>query len=428
MTSPQPGDAEGPWWGTAAAATQCEGAAPRSDWAGWEAEGRAPASRDGNGFRTRYADDLALLADHGVRHHRLTIEWARLEPWPGRWDDDEVAHLRRVLGAARAVGVAPWACLLHGSAPGWFTDDQRGWLDDKAVLTWARHVDRVAEAVGDLVAGWVPIHEPALAARLGYGEGTFPPGRRKDDDQRDARAALLAAEAEAARLLRSGRAPVAVSPDTGDPHESDDLLVVSAPVDGLEGALEGTAEAVTARPAARRHRRPGGIAGGRRHRRRPDRRRDGRRGGAGIRGRRGRAAPAPPRAGRGDGGRGPRGRDPRRGRLPPAGGRRLRVAPGLRRPAGPVRPGPQPPTGPRRAAPPAPGLLTHARRVLSARLGSRDDRRAGPEDVADPRAVPRSRLLHAARRGGVRRARCHRSGRLLRVAAPRRWVRSRRGS
>jgi beta-glucosidase len=243
MTSPQPGDAEGPWWGTAAAATQCEGAAPRSDWAGWEAEGRAPASRDGNGFRTRYEDDLALLADHGIRHHRLTIEWARLEPWPGRWDDDEVAHLRRVLGAARAVGVAPWACLLHGSAPGWFTDDQRGWLDDKAVLTWARHVDRVAEAIGDLVAGWVPIHEPALAARLGYGEGTFPPGRRKDDDQRDARAALLAAEAEAARLLRSGRAPVVVSPDTDDPHESDDLLVVSAPVDGLEGALEGTAEA-----------------------------------------------------------------------------------------------------------------------------------------------------------------------------------------
>ena len=82
-----------------------------------------------------------------------------------------MAHLRRVLGAARTVGVAPWACLLHGSAPGWFTDDQRGWLDDKAVLTWARHVDRVAEAVGDLVAGWVPIHEPALAARLGYGEG-----------------------------------------------------------------------------------------------------------------------------------------------------------------------------------------------------------------------------------------------------------------
>jgi beta-glucosidase len=244
VSTPDPASAPptSPWWGTAAAATQCEGAAPRSDWAGWEAEGRAPASGDGNGFRTRYADDLALLAEHGITHHRLTLEWARLEPHPGRWDEDEVAHLRRVLAAAAGAGVAVWACLLHGTAPGWFTDDQRGWLDDKAVLVWARHVDRVAEAVGDLVAGWVPIHEPELVARLGYGEGTFPPGRHRDDDHHDARASLLAAEAEAARLLRTGPAPVAVTARAGEPHDGDDLLVVGAPVDGLEASLEAVAD------------------------------------------------------------------------------------------------------------------------------------------------------------------------------------------
>ncbi|HET6950500.1 MAG TPA: family 1 glycosylhydrolase [Acidimicrobiales bacterium] len=234
-----------PWWGTAAADTQCEGAAPRSDWAGWEAEGRAPASRDGNGFRTRYADDFALLAAHGITHHRLTVEWARLEPWPDRWDEDEAAHLRRVLTAAAEAGVAVWACLLHGSAPGWFTDDQRGWLDDKAAtLTWPRHVDRVAVALGDLVAGWVPVHEPDLTARLGYGDGTFPPGRHREDDHHDARAALRTAEAEAARLLRSGPAPVAVAWRPGDPHEHDDLLVVSAPVDGLARPLDRVADEV----------------------------------------------------------------------------------------------------------------------------------------------------------------------------------------
>ncbi|HEX6420071.1 MAG TPA: family 1 glycosylhydrolase [Acidimicrobiales bacterium] len=233
----------GPWWGTAAAATQCEGAAPRADWAGWEADGRAPASREGNGFRSRYADDLGLLAEHGLTHHRLTIEWARLEPWPGRWDDDEVAHLRRVLEAGRVAGVAMWACLLHGTAPGWFTDDERGWLGDRAVLTWARHVDRVAEALGDLVAGWVPIHEPEVAARLGYGEGTFPPGRHDPDDHRSARTALLAAEAEAARLLRSGPAPVAVSARPGVPWQGDDRLVVAATPDRLARALEEVAGA-----------------------------------------------------------------------------------------------------------------------------------------------------------------------------------------
>lgn len=231
-----------PWWGTAAAATQCEGAAPRSDWARWEAEGRVPASGDGNGFRTRFEDDLALLAGHGLRHHRLTVEWARLEPHPGRWHEDEVTHLRRVLTAARDAGVEVWVCLLHGTAPGWFTDDERGWLDDRAVLRWARHVDRVAEAIGDLVAGWVPIHEPELTARLGYGEGLFPPGRRDEDDERTARTALLAAEAEAARLLRSGPAPVAVTARPGVERHGDDLLVVAAPVDELARALERAAE------------------------------------------------------------------------------------------------------------------------------------------------------------------------------------------
>jgi beta-glucosidase/6-phospho-beta-glucosidase/beta-galactosidase len=237
-------EATAPWWGTGAAATQCEGAAPRSDWAGWEAEGRAPPSGDGNGFRTRYADDFALLAEHGVTHHRLTVEWARLEPSEGRWDDDEEAHLRRVLEAGRDAGVAVWACLLHGSAPGWFTDDQRGWLDDKAPsLTWPRHVDRVAEALGDLVAGWVPIHEPDLQARLAYGEGVFPPGRRREDDERDALAALRTAEAEAARLLRTGGEPVAVTARPGEPREAEDLLVVGAAVDELETPLAQAAEA-----------------------------------------------------------------------------------------------------------------------------------------------------------------------------------------
>jgi len=233
-----------PWWGTGAAATQCEGAAPRSDWAGWEAEGRVPPSGDGNGFRTRYADDFALLAEHGITHHRVTVEWARLEPREGRWDEDEEAHLRRVLEAGRDAGVAVWACLLHGSAPGWFTDDLRGWLDDKAAaLTWPRHVDRVGEALGDLVAGWVPIHEPDLQAGLGYGEGTFPPGRHGADDERDALAALRTAEAEAARLLRTGDAPVAVTARPSEPREADDLLVVSAAVDELETPLERAAEA-----------------------------------------------------------------------------------------------------------------------------------------------------------------------------------------
>ena len=241
--TPTPDDGT-PWWGTGAAATQCEGAAPRADWAGWEADGLVPPSRDGNGFRTRYADDLELFAAHGLRRYRLTVEWARLEPHEGRWNTEEVDHLVAVLRAARAAGVEVWACLLHGTAPGWFTDDRRGWLDDKAArLDWPRHVDRVAEAIGDLVAGWIPIHDPDLQARLGFLDGVFPPGRRDEDDHRDARAALRRAEDEAARLLH-GPHPVAVALRTDDPaREAGDLLVVNAVVPEVERALERAADA-----------------------------------------------------------------------------------------------------------------------------------------------------------------------------------------
>jgi beta-glucosidase/6-phospho-beta-glucosidase/beta-galactosidase len=238
-----PSEPSEPWWGTGAAATQCEGAAPRADWAGWESDGRVPASGDGNGFGTRYADDLGLWAEHGLRRYRLTIEWARVEPHEGQWDRTAVDHVRSVLRAAADAGVEAWACLLHGSAPGWFTDDRRGWLDDKAArLAWPRYVDRLAEEVGDLVAGWLPIHEPDLQARLGYLDGTFPPGRHRPDDHEDARAALRRAEDEATRLLR-GRQPVAVAARPDDvTHEHDDLVVVSAPVDELRRAVERAAE------------------------------------------------------------------------------------------------------------------------------------------------------------------------------------------
>src|SRR5277367_6528152 len=62
---------EGFLWGTGASSTQCEGAAPASDWWDWERSGHAPPSGEGNGFATRYAEDFSRLAALGLTHHRL---------------------------------------------------------------------------------------------------------------------------------------------------------------------------------------------------------------------------------------------------------------------------------------------------------------------------------------------------------------------
>lgn len=198
--------------GAATSSLHGEGAAPRSDWGGWEASGWVPSSRDGNGFASRYADDAALLAAHGLGSLRLTLEWARLEPSPSEkgLDPVEVERYRVILRAVRDAGLEAWGCLAHTSLPGWFSEDERGFLDDRnARRVWPRHVDRVADAFGDLVDGWITFHEPVRHGLDAWLNGTLPPARRDRDDAHRGIRLLLEADAHAARLLSTGAAPVA---------------------------------------------------------------------------------------------------------------------------------------------------------------------------------------------------------------------------
>jgi beta-glucosidase len=199
------------WWGTGASSTQCEGAAPASDWYREEQRGTYPPSGDGNGFGTRYAEDFALYAEHGLTHHRLSIEWARIEPEEGRRDAAAVEHYRAVLTAARAAGVSPWVCLHHFTLPGWFTEMGDGaFRDDRArSYHWARHVAFCAETFGDLVSGWKPINEPFGYVALSYQLGVLPPRRRDFAQMLEAYRGILLAQRDAWRELRGGGAPVA---------------------------------------------------------------------------------------------------------------------------------------------------------------------------------------------------------------------------
>lgn len=197
------------WWGCSSSSVGAEGVAVGADWSRWERDGRAPRSAEGSGFLTNFEDDLAGLAELGLSRQRLTVEWARVAPRPGVVDEGVIEHYRQVLRSARAVGIEPWITLVHGSLPGWFSDDERGFRDERGVsLTWARHVDMMAEAFDDLVAGWVPIEDPVGMALRGHLLGTRPPGRTDPLEAREAVEGALAATWEAWRLLRSGDHPV----------------------------------------------------------------------------------------------------------------------------------------------------------------------------------------------------------------------------
>ena len=80
------------WLGVTSSSLQAEGVAPAADWSAWERDGRVPRSEEGAGFGIDFASDLALLAELGLTHVRLTVEWARIEPIAGKVDSDAVDH------------------------------------------------------------------------------------------------------------------------------------------------------------------------------------------------------------------------------------------------------------------------------------------------------------------------------------------------
>jgi beta-glucosidase len=200
---------DGFMWGTGASATQCEGAAPASDWWDWERAGRAPLSGDGNGFAERYAEDFRLLASLGLRHHRLTIDWARVEPEPGLHDPVAVAHYRDVLTAALEAGIEPWVCLHHFTVPRWFADTGGFVPESNRGDFWTRHVEFIAETFGDLARGWQPVNETNYYALAAYRGGGWPPGHNDRGESAQVSRAMQLATAEAAVRLRQTGAPVA---------------------------------------------------------------------------------------------------------------------------------------------------------------------------------------------------------------------------
>ncbi|MFV0257544.1 MAG: hypothetical protein ACK5PP_03720 [Acidimicrobiales bacterium] len=206
--------------GAVLTATELEGIAPAADWSRWERTGAVPRSGDGAGFAANAADDLAQLRGLGLDEVAMTLEWARLEPRDGHWDEAAAEAVDEQLRTARAAGLRVWACLVDGTLPGWFADDLGGFGDDRARgLRWPRHVDTVGERFGDRVDGWIPQRESAhWALRRLAGPAGRPETVPAAEGATAVRDALLA-DGEAWRLLRGTR-PVAtmvtVRPVVGD--------------------------------------------------------------------------------------------------------------------------------------------------------------------------------------------------------------------
>ncbi|MEC3956595.1 family 1 glycosylhydrolase [Nocardia sp. CDC153] len=147
-------------WGVAASGFQSEGHAPDSNWSRYVAD-HPDYDRYGNSvdFYDRYASDIALAKDLGVNTYRLGIEWARVQPQPGVWDENGFAFYDKVIAAIVAAGMRPMITLDHWVYPGWEAD-RGGWANPGMVEDWLTTMRTVVDRYTWADPMWVTINEP----------------------------------------------------------------------------------------------------------------------------------------------------------------------------------------------------------------------------------------------------------------------------
>ena len=179
-------------WGTATAGWQVEGdqgvnGAVDSNWKRWVDTGHGRGGQtnpDGNGFFTKFDGDAGLAADLGLDSFRLSIDWSRIEPQPGVFDDDELDHVVDVLTSLRAHGLKPVVTLWHWTVPPWVQDGaavDRMATDDRSVVDdFEGFVRHVIPRIKDQVDEYTVLNEPLSMVVVGYVDGAFPPGHFLD--------------------------------------------------------------------------------------------------------------------------------------------------------------------------------------------------------------------------------------------------------
>ncbi|WP_432420298.1 family 1 glycosylhydrolase [Nocardia neocaledoniensis] len=149
-------------WGVAASGFQAEGDAPDSNWRRYAESGSTKDPYlNSVDFRSRFRSDIALAADLGVRVYRIGIEWARVQPRPGVWDESGLAFYDEVIRAITDAGMRPMLTLDHWVYPGWAAD-RGGWRDPEMVTNWLANARRVVDRYAGTDPLWVTFNEPTV--------------------------------------------------------------------------------------------------------------------------------------------------------------------------------------------------------------------------------------------------------------------------
>lgn len=175
-------------WGASTSAYQVEGA--------WNLDGKGPSVVDEHVHRPegvtdftvaadhyhRYAEDVALFAELGLKAYRFSIAWTRIIPdGDGDINPLGVAFYHRLLDELLAKGIEPIVTLYHFDLP-LALDEKGGWSNTATIDAFVRYARILFEEYGSKVRYWLGINEQNMMILHGRAIGTT--GRSGDAPMR----------------------------------------------------------------------------------------------------------------------------------------------------------------------------------------------------------------------------------------------------
>jgi len=155
-------------WGSSTSAYQVEGGIENCDWAKVYPAGKACDHYN------RYEEDFDLVKKLNQNVHRFSIEWSRIEPEEGKFNQKEIEHYREVISSLRKRDIEPFVGLWHWTIPLWLKAKD-GWKSKEIIYYFTRYSEKVVSNLKDEVKFWITVNEPEIYATSSYFLGLWPP-------------------------------------------------------------------------------------------------------------------------------------------------------------------------------------------------------------------------------------------------------------
>ena len=168
--------------GVGTSAYQVEGNCTNTDWYDWEHaqdELGNPRVQEPSGIAcdhwNRYKEDIQLIKALGVNTYRFSIDWGKVEPEEGIFDETALEHYKAVCEELVRNDIKPCITLFHYALPRWFSH-LGGFESAENSAYFVRFATKVFERLHPYVHLWFTFNSPCSSASKSYLLGERPPG------------------------------------------------------------------------------------------------------------------------------------------------------------------------------------------------------------------------------------------------------------